>query len=209
MMNPERQRRSLIAFFVGSKAASLEKNDPELVIAAGRKAYGDLNRTLHGIRTHPKVSQLREATDRSIQNFIQDLSDVNTASGFDEKHHEWCLQTIKRFEQEPHPERTMPLHYGQAQKWLNMALKYLAVFDHQPLKHVYKFLHIPVDNIIYEQASQLGVPRPSTRWSRLDSEQYREYQHKLRDRIKTTSQEYSAPLDWEADVWIKRAPPEE
>lgn len=206
MMNSELQRRSLIAFFFGTTAATLEKNDPEIIRIVGRRAYLDLNRTLHGIGTHPEADSLRERTYESLTEFVTALEDVNTAKEFDKRHHAWCAATLDRFNESPHPNRPeFTLHYGQAQKWLNMTLKYLAVLDHQPVAHVYQFMHVPLDQIVYTQAQQIRVDRPKgTRWSRLNGDQYQVYQEKLKRQIASNFGNARIPLDWEAQVWVER-----
>lgn len=206
-MNPEYRSRSLIAFFLGTKAATLEKNDPEIVRIVGRRAYRDLNRTLHGIGTHPEADNLRERTYEALTDFVAGLEHVDTAKEFDKRHQAWCVATKRRFNESTHPERPeFTFHYGQAQKWLNMTLKYLAVLDHKPVAHTYEFMHVPLDQIIYTQAQQIDVDRPKgTKWSRLSGEQYRDYQKQLKHQIKSTFGNDRIPLDWESQVWIDRA----
>lgn len=209
-MSSERQRQSLIAFFLGRAAATKKPESPAVITSASRRAYRDLSRTLHGMGNHPDAESLRTATDQSIVEFVDNLTDINTVAQFNEFHKRWCTESIARFANAPHPDRHFSLSYGQAQKWLNMALKYLAVLGHETVNSVYDFLHIPVDRIIYEQAKNLGVPTPErTAWSRLGKKQYDEYQKALREKIKATFGDHYAPLDWETDKWIERSPVQE
>lgn len=203
-MSPERQRRSLIAFFLGSTAAKLEVTDPKLVRIVSRRAYRDLSRTLHGFGTHPESGSLLEDTHHSLAGFITQVEEISSEKAFDELHDQWCRDIVQRFGEAPHPERELVFRYGQAQKWLNMTTKYFAVLGHPSLANVYPHLHVPIDSIIYRQASHIGVPTPSAAWSRLDRSQYLEYQHELRKKIRETCGESYAPLDWETDVWIQR-----
>lgn len=89
-----------------------------------------------------------------------------------------------------------------------MTLKYLAVLDHDPVARVYEFMHIPVDNVIYEQAEYIKAKRTTrTAWSRLNREEYREYQSELKEKIKSSRGENCIPMDWETEVWINRSRP--
>lgn len=205
-MNLEEQRRSLIAFFLGTTAANLDKNHPGLVPIAGRRAYRDLSRTLHGIGSHPEADSLRQDTYESLQTFVGNLRNVRTADEFDHQHDDWCNTAIARFA-EATSGHDIKLHYGQAQKWLNMTLKYLAILDHDPVAHVYQFMHVPIDNVIYEQAEQIGAKRGTRKaWSRLDREGYLEYQSLLKDRVSSEVGKDCIPMDWETEAWIERAP---
>lgn len=100
--------------------------------------------------------------------------------------------------------------YGHAQKWINMMLKYLAVFQHPTVLKDYPYLHIPVDSIVYEEAEDptagIAVPRPpeGKTWSKLSGEQYRTYQEQLRVAIADQAEDIT-PLDWEAAVWVNRS----
>lgn len=71
-MNTQQQRRSLIAFFLGTQAAIIDQDDPDLVPIAGRRAYRDLSRTLHGIGSHPEADSLRQDTYETLKSFVTD-----------------------------------------------------------------------------------------------------------------------------------------
>lgn len=206
-MSSERQHKNLVAFFFGRAAATHNPESPIVITRASRRAYRDLSRTLHGMGNHPDAESLRTATDQSIVEFVDNLTEINTSYQFNDIHKKWCTNTIARFANAPHPDRQFSLSYGQAQKWLNMALKYLAVLGHENVNSVYEYLHVPVDRAIYEHAKNLGVPTPGrTAWSQLGNKQYDEYQKSLRERIKATFGDDYAPLDWESHKWIERSP---
>src|SRR5262245_19952961 len=69
----------------------------------------------------------------------------------------------------------------QAQKWLNMALKYIYVFGEEQITgfaHLYDFCHCSLDNVMLSQFEPLGSPIRSKPRSRLvDYAQYLEVQH--------------------------------
>lgn len=204
-MDPSLRLASLTAFYFGAHVAA-EPASPEVITSVSKRAYRDLNRTLHGIGTHPNKTTLLEDTHASLREFLTDLEKVTNRDDFDALHDAWCEDRIRFFAKRPHPDKEkFTFTYGQAQKWLNMTLKYLAVLDHPAVQRVYPYLHVPIDSIIYNQADQIGAPRPPKRrsWSRLNQEQYLAYQTQLRTRIaqKTT---HSAPMDWESTAWIAR-----
>lgn len=201
---------SYAAFYFGIHAA----RDPmslKAIAQVSQRAYDDLRRTLHGIGTHPDKTMMLEDTHGSLHTVVTALEKVTTQKEFDALHANWCADRINFFKAHPHPTRkTFTLTYGQAQKWINMTLKYLAVLGHPTITHVYPYLHIPIDSIIYEEAAHpitgIAVPRPAgrTSWSRLNHKQYKNYQEQLRDSI-THSDSSLTPLDWEAQTWITRS----
>lgn len=210
-MNETLRLASLTAFYFGARVA-VNPTSPEAIRTVSKRAYRDLSRTLHGIGTHPDKTTLLENTHNSLREFVTGLEKVRTRDEFDALHDAWCKNRIRFFSEHPHPGRTtFTLTYGQAQKWINMALKYLAVLDHPAVDRIYPHLHVPIDSIVYEEAAHpttgIGVPRPpgSVAWSRLNQDQYRDYQQRLRDSITGTSDGTLTPLDWEARAWITRA----
>lgn len=202
-MDAATQRRSLIAFYFGTKVATADVTSEQAVIGASRRAYVDLQRTLRGMGTHPDRDSLKQKTHESIMTFVDDLASIDSQEEFDRAHREWCEKTVAEFKRHIHPTRAgFEFHYGQAQKWLNMALKYLAVLDHPDVQRVYPYLHVPVDLYVYNEAAREGVGRLSA-WSTLGPERYIAYQESLREMVKAKGK-YSCPLDWEADVWVTR-----
>jgi hypothetical protein len=89
---------------------------------------------------------------------------------------------------------------GQAQKWLNMALKYVFVFGEARLPGfapVFELAHIPLDNIILTQLRPHGVPRLTASWARVSSyEDYMGIQRWVRSAFPD-----SAPLAVEFALW--------
>lgn len=202
-MDAATQRRNLIAFHFGTKVATADVTSEQAILGASGKAYADLQRTLQGMGTHPDRDILKQKTHESITAFVDDLATINSQEEFDQAHKRWCEKTVAEFEQYVHPTRTgFKFHYGQAQKWLNMTLKYLAVLDHPDVQRVYPYLHVPLDQYVYNEASREGIKR-LTAWSRLGPEKYITYQESLREMVKAKGK-YSCPLDWEADVWVTR-----
>lgn len=210
-MDEKLRLASLTAFYFGTRVAA-DPTSPEAITNVSKRAYRDLSRTLHGIGTHPAKTTLLEAAHASLHAFVTDLEEVKTREEFDTLHDAWCEDRICFFREHLHPDRkAFVFTYGQAQKWINMTLKYLAVLGHPTVADVYPYLHVPIDSIIYAEAEHpsagITVPRPpgGTAWSRLTREQYRDYQQSLRTAIATHSDGLLAPLDWEAQAWIARS----
>ena len=74
---------------------------------------------------------------------------------------------------------------GIAQKWINMTLKYLHVWDNCFLGDIFQYCHVPLDNYILDiSKKEFGIDKPPEPWSKWDDEQYQEYQEGLREKIK-------------------------
>lgn len=203
-MDAATQRRSLIAFYFGTKVATSDVTSDEVIDSVARRSYADLQRTIHGFSTHPAKAKIKDYTHATLRTFVANLDTCNSQEEFDKRHDQWCTSICEHFGQFSHPDRDIMFHYGQAQKWLNMTLKYLAVLDHPQVQRVYTYLHVPVDKYVYHEAAAAGIKRPPWphAWSKLDREKYLNYQHSLREMVASTP--YSCPLDWESDVWVTR-----
>lgn len=206
-MDAATQRRNLIAFYFGTKVATGDVTSDQVVDGVSRRAYADLQRTIHGFGRLPAEAkiELRAHIHATIREFVANLGTCETQEEFDNRHDQWCESACERLRLFAQSEQSISFHYGQAQKWLNMTLKYLAVLDHPKVKRVYGYLHVPVDKYVYDQAANAGVKRPGWphSWSKLPREKYLNYQRALRKMVASTH--YSCPLDWEADVWVTRA----
>jgi hypothetical protein len=155
----------------------------ELLNAVIDRAYRDFNRTLHGLgenQTKNKYNNLRNV----IKGIVQEIDKINfqTQDNFDQWHKSKCDEIISSFANIPYQ-----LSYGQAQKWLNMTLKYLTAlsFDTKDsIKSNYHFFHIPIDNIIQEQLEKYGIIKIKNRWSRInDYKSYLDYQKEIREKF--------------------------
>ena len=106
------------------------------------------------------------------------------------------------------------IYYGQAQKWINMSLKYLwllGIINDEETKD----LDIPIDSIIMFAASEkygtefltdtkshLKKKYCSTTmpWSKLSSKEYNDIQGGIKKEILDKK-----PIEWESDIWIEYA----
>ena len=86
------------------------------------------------------------------------------------------------------------LSYGQAQKWLNMLLKYLYVYDVKGVRDAVLLpggiaaLDMPVDSkVIDALRRKYNVKRPTAGWSVWDRNTYRAYQAAARSALQSAS----------------------
>lgn len=168
--------------------------------AAANRAYRDMCRT---IRFEKGVDQklkndCRTKVVKLIETEIQKCNSIDTVEKYDEFHDYLCLCIIDCYDNQTIAEIT----YGQAQKWVNMTMKYLCVLYEGRcdwLNKIYSFLHIPIDSIILDKAKK-EFPNDfsvnNTPWSQLSREEYITIQNKLRAVIKDV-----ALIDWEFKAW--------
>lgn len=210
-MNHDDQRRSLIAFYFGSTAAARDDaTDEETIRTVSFRAYRDLNRTLHGvgkISTGARKSMHDGVVD-ALAGFVGDLPGITTVDDFDKRHQACCSSIIERFADAVSgewPAGTAMMSYGQAQKWLNMTAKYLAVLDHPDVQDVFDLLHVPLDRRVLDRAREdlkVELPGPERVWSKLGRSSYQDIQSNLRASIADRHSGMS-PMQWEAIKWIE------
>lgn len=162
--------------------------------AASKSAYTDMCRT---IRFKGKNGYyLRKSVDKLLEEKIPDLIFVKGEKEFTQWHHSICNRIVEMYMSEG-----VEFYIGQAQKWVNMTLKYLYVLEPDVVEPFYHLLHIPLDNYIMDIAKkQYGVPALSCAWSRItEYDEYLNYERKLMEVID------EVPLDWEFSKWVESA----
>src|SRR5262249_50163145 len=100
-------------------------------MACVRRAYRDLNRTLHGVARLPDSVELVERAATRVRADLANLaaSSVANQKMFDAWHRNACLRLCALYAESGFPTFCV----GQAQKWFNMALKYVYVFGEDRL----------------------------------------------------------------------------
>ncbi|MCL2747023.1 MAG: hypothetical protein FWE59_00015 [Oscillospiraceae bacterium] len=197
----EKTRKRVMDYFCGFNGNPIEQ--------CARLAYGDLRRTLRGIGDLPD----KESYVSSICKIISDRIDSNEPIyDFNKWHDGVCNEIITASENFPQFKDKVTMssynkhfHYGQAQKWLNVAFKNMVIFElhdkYPKLERTKKHLHIPVDQyIINGVAKEFGEKRPKNApyaWSRWNREQYIGYQKALKNRIPSDK----PPIEWEIENW--------
>ena len=144
-------------------------------------AYVDMARhTLHIDDTEEEKQTKRDAATKILEKAILDYS----GELYDEWHKDIC-EKIK----DCYGVYGDAFRHGQTQKWLNMLIKYIYVYDVQPYTSFFdrisdfSVLHAPLDNKVIELAkAKLSIPYPTNAWSKMSYDEYQKYQ----DRLKAT-----------------------
>jgi hypothetical protein len=168
------------------------------------RAYRDFSRTLRGLRMVETKSNLyvqaRNDLHEHISSLIHPRNEITDQRSFDHWHQLLCKHLALCYAEHGHH-----LYVGQAQKWINMAFKYIFTLGEQRLPgfgHLYPFCHVPLDNILIAQMLPYGSPQLTGRWSRLDSyDEYLAYQVWVRQRFSIL------PLDVEFFLWLGKPVP--
>ncbi len=133
-----------------------------------RRAYLDLNRTLHGFAGHSTAGQLREQAHHRVAQRVAALrNQITNQQSFDSWHRKACAGIRSHYRKGGFD----TFSHGQAQKWLNMTLKYVFAMGEARLPGYlahYPFAHIPIDNVFVAAAKAIGGPDLPGPWSRLD-----------------------------------------
>lgn len=135
------------------KRCMFKSNDD--VDAAIVLAYSDMRRTMHGIK-HLKDAKesMKKEMQSCLRNNIEALShNMINQDKFDRWHFQVSdkLKKIVVETLEKNKEKgklAFDFTYGQAQKWINMTLKYLSVFHHSEYESVYEYFHVPLDHYV-------------------------------------------------------------
>ena len=153
-----------------------------MILSAIDRAYRDFNRTMYGIAENRKKKINGYIELRSLMNEIvsEILNKDFKQLSFDNWHKDSCDRLINGFKKS----MDYDINYGQAQKWINMSLKYMFAIGNEKIKGInrnYKYFHIPIDNIIQDKLEQVYIDRIPAKWSRVnDYTTYMDYQEKVR-----------------------------
>lgn len=176
--------------------------DPDIEDAA-KRAYIDLCRTIWDT-TEDIRAKAKEESLNFISSQIEGLKNDNI--DFDEFHDTLCCGIIEIYNN-----NHIDFYYGQAQKWVNMTMKYLCVIGEEKypwLNRLYPFLHIPIDSVILGKiigdfeiesvaVKEKRVLLKNLSWSRIDKDTYDAIQNVLREKIG----ENEIPIFWEFKAW--------
>ena len=227
------------------------KNDDPITWASN-KAYLDMNRTMtfresDSGKTEKEKRDIQEKRNRWRDEVTEKIrgriNETDKYNGFDQWHKETCKEMISFYsnkgdgqsilvlrEKNKRTNKEATLSVGQAQKWLNMMLKYLWLLDRLGLlekefstfvrKHR-EFFHIPIDSYMIRYIKRESkrkrtndFPKPNglnnehsigclsgSEWSKINEyEKYLSYQKAIRDDL---SESKAIPLQWELEHWHK------
>lgn len=165
--------------------------------AASNRAYLDMNRTIRYCGLDDSVRlELRQSVTTLLKGEIEHLS-IHSQEEYDA----WHYQTSTKMK-EIYAKQGIAFTYGHAQKWINMMMKYLYVLGARDFTELFGYLHVPVDNYIFDAVKkELGIKRSKECWSSWDDYegQYMDYQRKIREKVDVD------PLRWEFKNWLKEA----
>jgi hypothetical protein len=163
------------------------------------RAYLDMNRTLHGMSNLGESrSDWQTAMLGVLRSRLTMLLGEHTwtQASFDTWHHA-LVDTLKRISLE---HGFSSLSVGQAQKWINMSIKYAIALGERRAPgfyRIYDVAHVALDNVVLGHLEEGGMPALNCAWSRLnDYARYMECQHWVRDRFRD-----ECPLEVEYRLW--------
>lgn len=221
----------------------IEKKSEDIKDLCAHRAYLDLARTVKFRYTTSRLDEMKkknksddekkeaeefEAAKKKLINEICKtmLAPIEGQSCKDDTFAEWhrlkcynecsneCNNSIiRKMNDSALLDEQKPFTYGQAQKWLNMTLKYLWLLDMLPEGLTKKSLHVPIDRYIIQAANSkdkneygLGLKHElsKTSWSAWnDYSAYIKYQQLLRNKIAEEYPLLDSPIDWEGKAWIE------
>lgn len=173
--------------------------------AASSRAYLDFCRTIKFIvsSNEGERAQARTDVDGMIENKLKAIADavITSQDEYDEWHKELCEEIVGRYAKVCGDQFCI----GQAQKWVNMTVKYLYLIDSGCVKPITTFAHVPLDNYVFTAAREhLALSSDSlTPWSKInDYSVYLNYQIGLRKAVKALNTD---PFRWELFYWLEEA----
>lgn len=234
----------LFYYLLGVTLEEIENlEEEEIALKCAKRAYLDMSRTLKfkesyenkcekekkEILLHRKCfsDEICKLIEENILTILQSQNSLDE-NLFDEWHHQTCLKIIEKAQQgdvldiiENKYGNSQRFYYGQAQKWLNMTIKYMRLTGkwNDQMTSIASFLHVPIDSYIiqgvWEQeewkdvleevivdnkkgkfSSDKVVP-----WSKWNEKQYKNFQVNLRKKLLNNED----PIMWEEKTWIKIA----
>ncbi|GLI06723.1 hypothetical protein YDYSG_27530 [Paenibacillus tyrfis] len=173
----------------------------DYIDASIRRAYLDFNRTLHGMAGLERREELFEESRKFLRSKIDSLKDKDIdLTEFDQWHYQACMG-LKQI----YTTYSYTFNIGQAQKWINMTLKYMFALREERVggyTEVYQFCHIPIDNIILDKFRKYNMPKFfNCKWSRINDYQmeYLSFQKWIR----STFPQF-IPLELEFLLWLNK-----
>lgn len=146
-----------------------------------------------------------------LQEYFKENKEEENKETFNKKHTEWCERLIKDYSSYLDEKLT----YGQAQKIINMAFKYLyCIFDAkeklEEKKERFKYCHMPLDKFSLEWVKRYFKKGSVKSWSHMEKEdlENKEYGYNtyLKNIEEYCEQKYDgqiSPLQLDFIVWPK------
>ena len=180
-------------------------NIANLYKAGSARAYLDFCRTIKFTPSsnEEERAQARTDVDGFIESKFKAIADAGITSQekYDKWHEEICEKIVERYEKVCGDQ----FYIGQAQKWVNMPIKYLYLIDSDLVRLITDFAHVPLDNYVFAAArDHLGLfSNGLTPWSKIkDYKVYLDYQKELKKAVEPLN---TSPLQWELSYWLAEA----
>lgn len=196
------------------------------------KAYNDA--TMQGAYNALKKENADSIKLEDIKSYIsEEIKDLlKKSKNYLDWHNNICFNLVKRYEKVTCIDGASAFTYGNAQKWINMTMKYLYILsevyhEYNPkcefdmyfdrIQNLYKDLQVPVDSYIIESLwNDTEIDLPIATKKNFREEEYKdnrakswskwdesEYE-KFRDSFRKNKDDI-IPIDWEHKAWIEIA----
>lgn len=167
MINFSTNNNNCVLEFYNSVKTRLDYGD--VIQNAINLAYRDLQRTLRGFNNCKNKKLIKNKVSVLIKSEYETILQPDfDGKNFDKWHLSLCMRMKNIFQND------YQFTYGQAQKWINMFLKYMYLVDDR-MNSILRYLHIPIDNVILDGIEKhscyfpLQKLVPSCRpWSKMD-----------------------------------------
>ncbi|MBI9094231.1 MAG: hypothetical protein JEY71_05060 [Sphaerochaeta sp.] len=154
---------------------------------AVKLAYGDFKRTQKGFSKLSRRNELQairvDLMEKALR-FLQ-TTQFEKQEYFDKWHHGVMDSLI-----EMSLAHGAVLNFGQAQKWINMAIKYCIILKPETYEKNLPWYHVPIDRLFFSGVEKkyngLNIPK-NTVWSNSDYLKYKKFQDEFRICIKEKS----------------------
>ena len=224
--NISEQKQAFMAEVSGTRknvldAAGKWRLENDVVYTAAVKlGYLDMCRTCHGIGAKVSDAQRKESFEKlggKIKGLLNNSS-IDSQEAFDAKHKELCNEYMDLLKN--------VIKYGQAQKVVNMAFKYLFCCEDASSKPAFKYCHMPLDGLIMNWCKDwckkeygISVNSDKDAWSKLTEEKYTDITKAIFCKLKNGDVKYSIgeigendesnlseiPLEAELVIWREEA----
>ncbi len=236
-MNLSNQAKFLLFSYFGITESDLNEKD-KIITKCAQRAYLDLSRTLmfkdkykekekdNKEEKQSKAAKRKEFRDKMCEIIQENVLCLISSDKYEEKHEKLCEKLKKKAEEycyyEVNNDKKNGITYGQAQKWLNMTIKYMWLLEmwDDEFKKVINKIHVPVDSYIIEAVWEFeGVKLPIKdenrekdyknpaehvkAWSQWNKDEYTDFQDRLRAYL--SEEKTTSPIEWEGPAWIEIA----
>ena len=161
-------------------------------------AFTTLARNNKGLRKNPNYTKIHDESRSFLADALKSI-DVSSQAEYDAWHKDTMEGLIRIFHK-----YGQAFTIGKAQKWINMAIKHLAIYSSELTDSYYDYAHIPIDSyIIAGLRDKIDCtfgqdPKHYIAWNNIDDYgAYLKFQKDFREYCG------EAPLDAEFHLWMK------